>query len=38
MLSFHEEVPLNAGRLPPAATHLCLRVANACKGLLEPWG
>lgn len=31
---------LNPGvrRLPSAATHLCLRAANACKGSLEYWG
>jgi hypothetical protein len=31
---------LNPGirRLPPAATHLCLRAATACKGSLEYWG
>jgi hypothetical protein len=31
---------LNPGvrRLPAAATHLCLRAANACKGSLEYWG
>lgn len=31
---------LNPGtrRLPPAATHLCLRAATACRGSLEYWG